>query len=53
MKSQIKEIHKLQKLIELCQNKNIKVNIVDQRGDSIPFKQSKNKQGFFSKLFGR
>lgn len=41
------------KLIELCQSKNIKVNIIDQYGDSIPFKPSKDKKGFFSKLFGR
>jgi hypothetical protein len=41
------------KLIELCQSKNIKVNIIDQRGNSIPFKQSKEKKGFFSKLLGK
>ena len=41
------------KLIELCQNKNIKVNIIDQNGNSIPFKQSKEKKSFFSKLFNR
>jgi hypothetical protein len=41
------------KLIELCQSKNIKVNIIDQNGNSIPFKQSKEKKSFFSKLFNR
>jgi hypothetical protein len=41
------------RLIELCQSKNIKLNIVDQHGNSIPFKQSKDKKGFFSRLLGR
>ena len=41
------------KFIELCQSKNIKVNIIDQYGNSIPFKQSKEKKGFFSKLLRR
>lgn len=41
------------KFIELCQSKNIKVNIIDQHGNSIPFKQTKEKTGFFSKLLRR
>jgi hypothetical protein len=41
------------RFIELCQNKNININVIDQHGNSIPFKQKKQTKGFLSKLFNK